>query len=157
LLDETAGVDRRRLEVDVSPNERVIADLNAVKIVERDRIEPNAPANRRTPEPIEDIQNCRASQHPERSLERAKQLMDKKPAKVLRAPQLAFLGSPSSDRPHDQQCHRHRRKRHQCQPQWSRQEQLVRRQAIGAKVEEDEERDDAQCEDRRPGAEDQHL
>ena len=86
LLDEPAGVDPGGLEVHVSPDDRVVPDMNALQIVEGDCIELNALADRRPAEPVEGIQDRGPSQHPENSLERAKQLMDKEPAKVLRTP-----------------------------------------------------------------------
>ena len=67
LLDETAGVDPRGLEVHVSPDDRVVPDVNALQIAEGDSVELNALADRRSPEPVEGIQDRGPSQHPERA------------------------------------------------------------------------------------------
>ena len=91
LLDETAGVDLRGLEVRVSPDDRVVPDVNAIQIVEGDRVELDALADGRPAEPVEGIQDHGPPQHAEGSLDRAKQLMDEEPAKVRRTPQLTLL------------------------------------------------------------------
>ena len=137
LLDETAGVDPCGLEVHVSPDDRVVPDVNALQIAECDSVELNALTDRRSPEPVEGIQDRGPSQHPEGALERAKQLMDNEPAKVLRTPQLALLVPAPSDRTHDEESNHHGGQGHQREPQRSRQEQLVRGQPPGAKVEQD--------------------
>ena len=76
LLDETAGVDLCGLEVHVSPDDRVVPDVNALQIAEGDRVELDALTDRRSAEPVEGIQDHGASQDAEGSLDGAKELMD---------------------------------------------------------------------------------
>ena len=157
LLDKAARVYPRGLQVHVSPDDRVVPDVNALQIIEADRVELNALADCRSPEPVEGIQDRGSSQHPESPFDRAKQLMDKEPAKVLRAPQLALLVPTPSDRPNDEERDRHGGEGHQRQPQRSGQEQLVRGQPLGGEVEQDQEGDNCHREDRRFDAEDHQL
>jgi hypothetical protein len=144
LLEQLSGMDSRGLEVYVSPDDRMVPDVNAFQIAEANRVELNPLADRRPSEAVESIQDRGSAQHPKCSLESAKQLVAKEPAKVLRTPHLRFQGLAPCDRAEDEENECHAGQWHQREPKRSRQQQLEAGQPRCAEVEQDQERDDTE-------------